>query len=235
MRYDGTRDELERIVAETNLIGVWSEEGDRLCFRSRGGAFLTWWPHSRDMRILVQGSSADCEVLERQLKSPIARPPPTSAKAKIFVVHGHDTAAREQLELVLHRLDLAPFILQNTSGAGMTVIEALEKDVVQEVPAFGIVLMTPDDVGYAVSAGSSSARPRARQNVILELGMLIARIGRSRVAILLKGSTEVPSDASGVIYLRFKTHMREVVPNLVARLNEAGFSLDPSAIARASA
>ena len=38
---------------------------------------------------------------------------------------------------------------------------------------------------------------RARQNVILELGMLLVRLGRKRVAILHKGSLELPSDITG--------------------------------------
>ena len=45
------------------------------------------------------------------------------------------------------------------------------------------------------------AQPRARQNVVLEMGMLIARLGRTNVAILKKGHVEVPSDAQGIVYL----------------------------------
>ena len=39
-------------------------------------------------------------------------------KPKAFVVHGHDIVAREQLELVLHRLGLEPFVLANSGGGG---------------------------------------------------------------------------------------------------------------------
>ena len=35
---------------------------------------------------------------------------------------------------------------------------------------FGIVLMTPDDKGYADRDGSQATQPRARQNVVLEMG-----------------------------------------------------------------
>jgi predicted nucleotide-binding protein len=43
---------------------------------------------------------------------------------------------------------------------------------------------------------------RARQNVVLELGMLLAKLGRPRVAILLKNQAtmERPSDLQGLIY-----------------------------------
>ena len=42
--------------------------------------------------------------------------------------------------------------------------------------SFRIVLLTPDDVGYSKSDGDAQAKPRARQNVILEMGMLLASL-----------------------------------------------------------
>jgi len=40
---------------------------------------------------------------------------------------------------------------------------------------------------------------RARQNVIMELGWFMARLGRKRVVILHQGEVEIPSDISGVV------------------------------------
>jgi predicted nucleotide-binding protein len=156
---------------------------------------------------------------------------------KIFVVHGHDAGALGELELILHRLELDPFILQNTAGSGLTIIEALEKEIGPHSGAarFGIVLLTADDIGYAKSDGPSHAKPRARQNVVLEMGMLISAIGRENVLILKKGDIEIPSDANGIIYVPFAAHARETVQKLVERLHVAGFDLNPAAIARASA
>ena len=158
-------------------------------------------------------------------------------RERIFVVHGHDRAAREQLELILHRLDLDPFVLANTGGGGLTIIEALEREIGLGPGGshFGIVLMTPDDFGYSREDGPARAEPRARQNVVLEMGMLLVALGRPNVAILKKGHVEVPSDAQGIIYIPFNDHVREAVPRLVDRLREAGFDLDPRAITRASA
>src|SRR5690348_5537979 len=48
---------------------------------------------------------------------------------------------------------------------------------------FACVLLTPDDEGH--EAGKPVQKKyRARQNVILELGMVLARLGRRRVLIL---------------------------------------------------
>src|SRR5207237_920689 len=100
-----------------------------------------------------------------------------------------------QLELILHRLRLDPFVLANTGGDGMTIIEALEQEIRSDRAGvhFGIVLLTPDDVGYAKADGPDAGEPRARQNVVLEMGMVISALKRPNVAILKKGHIEIPS------------------------------------------
>ena len=90
-------------------------------------------------------------------------------------------------------------------------------------------------MGFKQEDGSANAEPRARQNVVMEMGMLIAAFGRPRVAILKKGHVEVPSDTSGIIYLPFNNHVKEAAPKLCQRLREAGFELSPDSIAKASA
>ncbi|MBW2010139.1 MAG: nucleotide-binding protein [Deltaproteobacteria bacterium] len=163
-------------------------------------------------------------------------PSASTAKEKVFVVHGHDTTSKEQLELILHKLGLDPFVLANTGGGGLTIIEALEREIGDKEgqAKFGIVLLTPDDMGYAKDSGAENAEPRARQNVVLEMGMLLSAIGRSNVTILKKGHLEPPSDAQGILYIPYNDHVKEVVPRLVDRLTSAGFILDPSSITRAS-
>lgn len=43
--------------------------------------------------------------------------------------------------------------------------------------------------------------PRARQNVILELGYFLGKLGRKRVCARYKEGTAIPSDIQGVIYV----------------------------------
>lgn len=67
-------------------------------------------------------------------------------------------------------------------------------------------------------------KPRARQNVVLELGMVLARLGRRRVAVLVKGSNlERPSDIDGLIYLAFNDKVDEIKDRIAATLQTAGF------------
>ena len=160
----------------------------------------------------------------------------TSQNKQVFVVHGHDETSKEQLELVLHKLGIDHFILANSGGGGLTIIEALEAKIGKNSTAtnFGIVLMTPDDMGYALSSGTDSIQPRARQNVVMEMGMLISSIGRRNIAILVKGHLERPSDADGILYIPFNNHVKETVPRLASRLKDSGFVLNPDKVANAS-
>jgi predicted nucleotide-binding protein len=97
------------------------------------------------------------------------------------------------------------------------------------------VLLTPDDVGYAKKDGDKEAKPRARQNVIMEMGMLLSSLTRERVAILQKGFVEHPSDVNGIIYIPFNDHVKEAVPKLASRLQAAGLTISAEKIAHASA
>ena len=173
---------------------------------------------------------------ESSPKAAAAQVSTSKQNGKVFVVHGHDSVAREQLELVLHKLGLDPYVLANTSGGGLTIIEALEAEIggSHDSARFGIVLMTPDDIGYSKKDGDSKAEPRARQNVGLEMGMLISSLKRENVAILKKGHLETPSDANGILYIGFNDHIRETVPRLSERLNKAGFNISASAITKAA-
>lgn len=117
---------------------------------------------------------------------------------KVFVVHGHDNEAKEGTARFLERLGLQPVILHEQASGGRTIVEKFEKysgDV-----AFAVVLLTPDDVGNSAS-DRGTLRPRARQNVVLELGYFMGRLARDRVCALYKGGVELPSDIQGVIYV----------------------------------
>ena len=148
---------------------------------------------------------------------------PGEVERRVFVVYGHDTDARDDLELILRRVHVTPIILQNIPGVGDTLIEKLEALTDAD---FACVLLTPDDIG-AAKATQDDLRPRARQNVVLELGMVLSRLGRRRVAILVKGQDlEKPSDIDGLIYIPFTLKVNEAANTLGAALASAGFQID---------
>ena len=242
-KFDGTLEELRALVKAAGLKGEWEDDGQgKHTFRSGDEGVLNWWPSRGTVQL--QGQSKAKARLEKAIEGgrtkipeEVSRPSPESLRRakQIFIVHGHDSDARDQLELALHRLGLQPFILMNSSGGGKTIIEALEGQIGRDfTTAFGIVLMTPDDFGYSKKDGKDKAEPRARQNVILEAGMLLSSLTRARMAIVVKGHLEMPSDLQGVIHLGYNEHVREIIPKLCQRLKEAGFHLEPSQIAAAA-
>lgn len=145
-------------------------------------------------------------------------------KRKIFVVYGHDDIAKTQLEAMLRRWDLEPIILDQQISAGQTIIEKLE-EYSKEVQ-YAIVLATPDDEGKSLS--ETTNKKRVRQNVVLELGMFLSKLGRDKVVILLKEDRdfEKPSDIQGLVYIPFSNKVDEVTVNLVKELSNQGYSID---------
>jgi predicted nucleotide-binding protein len=161
--------------------------------------------------------------VEELLKAQKAKQPKFSApkSRKIFVVHGHDDAAKESAARFLEKMDFEPVILHEQANAGRAVIEKFEAyaDV-----AFAIVLLTPDDMGY-LNEPNSVPRPRARQNVIFELGFFIGRMGRERVSALHKNDVETPSDYSGVLLTKIDEYGAWKM-TLAKELKEAGLAVD---------
>lgn len=148
-----------------------------------------------------------------------------NSNRKVFVVYGHDNNARTQLEAMLRRWDLEPLILDQLISSGQTIIEKLEEYT--EQVNFGIVLATPDDMGYPKN-DESKKQYRVRQNVVLELGMLLSGIGREKVAILLSQAEnmEKPSDIDGLIYIPFKDNVEETKLSLAKEMQNNGYVLD---------
>lgn len=117
---------------------------------------------------------------------------------RIFIVHGHDVEIRETVARFLEKIGFESVILQERANRGQTIIEKIEahSDV-----GFAVVLLTPDDVGRA--KGDDRFEERARQNVLLELGYFMAKLGRERICALRRGEVMIPSDFAGVVWETF--------------------------------
>ncbi|EQB2597225.1 nucleotide-binding protein [Aeromonas salmonicida] len=139
-------------------------------------------PFVRDYKNYIQSKGTTQAVLT-----------PTLSR-KVFIVHGHDDGARETVARFLERIGLEAIILHEQANQGRTVIE---KVVAHGDVGFAVVLLTPDDEGCAKGGVQE---PRARQNVLLELGYFIGRLGREKVCALKRGILEIPSDFAGVVW-----------------------------------
>lgn len=119
-----------------------------------------------------------------------------SPTKKVFIVHGHDDAAKQEVARILERAGLTPIILHEQPDRGQTIIEKLESCT---DAAYAIILYTPCDLGR--SKESTEEKARARQNVVLEHGYLLCKLGRERVAALVKDQVEMPGDIDGIVYI----------------------------------
>jgi hypothetical protein len=128
-----------------------------------------------------------------------------SKSNRVFIVHGHNNEMKQATKEVVSRLGLKPVILHEQPDQGKTIIEKFEDyaDV-----GFAIVLLSPDDINV-VDHDSEKDIARPRQNVILELGFLIGKIGRSKVFVLKHSDPklELPTDYSGVLYTEYDESM----------------------------
>ncbi len=211
-RLERWRDKTQQLVGE--FISV--QEGERF-----GNQRYAWWPTNRSYPHVPfndqvddaqNGLAALYEAIEedglRYIRQAAGLTQTQAAEAqgdshRVFVVHGHDHGLRAELARFLERLGLDVVILDEQPRAGRTIIENFERhaDV-----RYAVVLLTGDDRGGTRDQRYEDQRPRARQNVIFELGYFAAKLGRQHVCALYKAGVEIPSDYQGVLYVPLDPH-----------------------------
>lgn len=120
-------------------------------------------------------------------------------KRKVFIVHGRDNEAKQEVSRFIEKLGLEAIILHEQASAGMTIIEKIEH--YSNDADFALVLYTACDRGQGAHESNVSPKNRARQNVVFEHGYLMSKLGRKNVCSLVKGEIETPNDISGVVYV----------------------------------
>lgn len=148
----------------------------------------------------ISQQQLDASLALKEPQAPLIPPaqvePSQFNNSQVFLVHGHDEIAKLEMADFITSLGLEPIILHMQASSGRTIIEKIEH---YSNVGFGIVLYTPCDVGSKV--GDLTGKYRARQNVVFEHGYLIGKLGRPRVAAVVKGQVETPNDISGVVYV----------------------------------
>lgn len=150
---------------------------------------------------------------------------PTPAH-RIFLIHGRDLARRESVARFLEKLGAEVVILQELPNEGLTIIEKLQRYANVD---YAIALLTGDDQGGLRRRDQPPKVlvRRPRQNVLLELGYFLGRLGRRRVCILRDPDIEVPSDMHGVLTLPLD-ELDAWRWSLAKELKAAGLQLDLS-------
>jgi predicted nucleotide-binding protein len=216
MKVSWVRDEAEMISKIAKHTGLTVAEVDDELSSAHGGTLLSnlftfiWIERpaataGRGDKVKTEkragrGANGDAKMHTVRQASD-ARGRGSRAENKVFLVHGHDEAAKETVARFLEKLRLTVVILHEQPSRGRTIIEKFEEH--SDVP-FAVVLLTPDDVGHS-SKGDNNTHHRARQNVVFELGYFIGKLGRNRVCALHKSSLELPSDYSGILYVAMES------------------------------
>lgn len=123
--------------------------------------------------------------------------PPGRSPNRVFIVHGQNDSARSVTVAFLSKVGLEGIVLHEQPSMGRHLLTKFIEEA--ELVTFAIVLMTDDDVG---ALKGSTLAPRARQNVILELGYFLSHLGQERVCALITPGLETPSDFDGIVYIR---------------------------------
>lgn len=157
--------------------------------------------------------------------------------ASVFVVHGHDLAARDLVCSALTGFGIEPVVLSKQVSGSRSLLEKFL--TVAEQARFAVVIVSADDVGAALrqydapGVGERALRFRMRQNVVLELGFFYGRLGWENVFVLQAPPPKVfpdferPSDLDGVMFDEIDAagRWREV---LVGKLRAARFTIAPA-------
>lgn len=173
------------------------------------------------LRQAVRGLEEEVAERDDPISLRIAdRGAPTPDLTKVFIVHGHDSEAKSVIARFVEKLGIEAVILHEQPNKGRTIISKFREEAADT--GFAVVLMTPDDLGKAKDA--AELRPRARQNVVFELGFFIGALGPDRVVALVKGGIERPSDFDGVVYISLDNSNWQM--ELARELKAAGYDVD---------
>ncbi len=136
----------------------------------------------------------------------------------VFIAFGTDTKPMKELTSFLLERDVIPRIVgQNTFGAE-SILEELHDASNKSKCAF--IILTPDDRCNC----KKKSRKRARQNVIFEYGLFMAKLPKKCVTVLHKGkytSIELPSDIDGIKIPVFRKSIIERKRSILETLDYA--------------
>jgi predicted nucleotide-binding protein len=99
-----------------------------------------------------------------------------------------------------------------------------QKPTVDEIKEF-LVSADRKDLVYLLIEEFDRLKDRARQNVVLEFGYFIGKLGRDRVCCLYKGSIELPSDMHGICWVHFDNSINEIKETILKELEASGYEL----------
>ncbi len=140
----------------------------------------------------------------------------------VLIVHGGDDASKEAVTRFIEQLGLSSTILGEQPGVRGTIIQGLDYSSV----GFVVVLLFPGDLDTARGQPDES-KPRARQQLVFELGYFIGKLGPERVCALHKQDSEIPFDDQVLSYVPMDSAGRWRM-TLAQAMKQVGMQIDPN-------
>jgi predicted nucleotide-binding protein len=126
---------------------------------------------------------------------------------------------------LVSQLELEPVILHEQPSEGRTIIENFS--VHAKEAGFALVLLTADDLGREKGVKRSPPlQPRARQNVVFEMGFFFGSLERGRVCAIHEVGVGIPSDLDGILYVPYDASSGKWRYDVAKELRNAGYDID---------
>ncbi len=133
-------------------------------------------------------------VVEVLANSRPAEASPAVRPQRVFISHGRSEDWHEVQAHIERDLDIRTLELAQEPNRGRTVLQKLTEE--SDRCSYAVVVMTGDDE-------TPGDAPRARQNVMHEIGFFQGKFGLPSVSLLYEEGTEVPSNIHGLVYIPF--------------------------------
>jgi predicted nucleotide-binding protein len=139
----------------------------------------------------------------------------TPSQCDIILLHSEPSSVADAVLTLLHDNLLKPIILKEYAHAGQTLIEQIQDD---PRIRYAIAILTPD------LHPSVATLHRADQNLILELGIFIGKLGRENVSAVIAPNLDLPADFHDFQYIDFDTE-EAWKTKLSSELRQAGYEV----------
>jgi predicted nucleotide-binding protein len=216
-----------RLTTENSPGFRLAEEGTKIGTRGNGPDKFERAKSTLLKGLEIVASSLGNDVYG-ELRAPKSKSSSPALSNRVFVVHGHDSGLKTDVEQFLWEIGLEPVVLHRQPDEGATLIEKFEKhsDV-----GYAFILLTPDEIAYTVDQqdlddADRKKEFRARPNVIFEFGYFVGQLGRDRVCCLHKGDVVVPSDLDGLVYKRVEQSIDTQAYAIIRELKAAGYKIN---------
>lgn len=133
-------------------------------------------------------------IFEVRAHSNIGEAAVEEEQTRVFISHGRSSDWRAVQAYIEKDLKADTLELAQEPNKGRTVLQKLDEE--SDKCSFAVVVMTGDD-------DVDASAPRARENVMHEIGFFQGKLGLANVCLLYEEGTNIPSNVHGLVYIPF--------------------------------